>query len=1234
MPPGRRPRPHHQPDQGDAAGPSRSGSSARLSVGATAKLSSPDVSARSRSKSKPVEEEEEVEETNEDQDEEVEDAISLCNFTYNLSTNYRVDAIRVTTERLFHPSKFEDVVRVLRKWYPGEELTEESPLANKSPDPSASEASSSAQAKPSTPLTTPIKQEPNPSSSTSKTAPSPPRKRKSKPDPVYLEAELIGGGKPSEPVGRGHLTVIAYAPKDIAHRLNAEYRARKGPGSKAVSPDTVLNFGYLDISCPRDKDHPLRHFSPSLIDQGWVIPRNGYIVLQRPFFTDRHVSRQFSVYSSQGGYFVDETTKGPWKAWQLMATLSVDFVLPTKMLDYGQDPEEGGFVTKAKSGAGRFRRFIASVLKSSPNDAQDGCCSHVELDRSWPSEDWWQPRCHGKASQLFYSLPKRQISLPLRTVAELRPRVKVKSKSARSHDAIVEKPQPAKSGRGSIEEVLPTDPVELQHYLPLSTTINSLMRACRPSEKVPAVEPPKDLVATPLYKFQQQALAWMIARETSVDEDVGTPMPNWLRIKTSDFEKCACFAQHLLAMTKIEESSEEGPQAPPPTKGARRGTKRSASKRAQQPARTSKQKTTKEARIEEERSPRHFYIDLVTGTPSQVEFCFSSPRESGGILADELGLGKTLEILSLVAAHQRPDGFEDQSLSARMIAAKVPEERPFTSAATLVIAPQALLPQWIQECQRHLPTTPILLYEPTWKEKDPPGVTAAEMERKLEGILIVFVSYEDLSKDYSRSISLKYDSKLERSISPLLEVFWWRVVADESQLFAGKAAHSPLAKMCNSLWRANSWLCSSTPLNQPKDLSAICTYLDIEPFKNRAAFAELIEAAFYRGDAESVRHLRGLCAKIMWRHERADVDAQIVLPSHTELEIKVKAIGLEQSIRERQYTKTRDTIAKALAQGKRLKDPELVMNLRKLISHPSIAPDLGYSNIASFESIFRRLARRTEDEINACKIMYAVQALVANAMRNAYIDQDMDTASWGGDSEYWLGETRHFGEDGVEMLLIQAAKFCEDAVKTDTVLKGEVLSSGTERQTALRIPEALYWVKSALGEPTSPIDHLDPDRVRNLAFRKKFVPAKDVPAQKQRYYFPVARDVGTVEDPAWLEKIVGTGKESQDAARKAIRGQGEGSEPVFVNRLRGGKDGVRAEEQMWTWVPRRTFAAVDSKILHLQVQLTKLHAELRWNRNRLDEVQRSKGRRAGEEGESDDGEASDDPDEGGHCPIW
>ncbi len=80
-----------------------------------------------------------------------------------------------------------------------------------------------------------------------------------------------------------------------------------------------------------------------------------------------------------------------------------------------------------------------------------------------------------------------------------------------------------------------------------------------------------------------------------------------------------------------------------------------------------------------------------------------------------MGLGKTLESLSLVAAHPRPtipiSWRNDTSRSARMIADMEPSERPFISRATLVVCPAALVEQWMDEIRKHfrsrLPSMPM-----------------------------------------------------------------------------------------------------------------------------------------------------------------------------------------------------------------------------------------------------------------------------------------------------------------------------------------------------------------------------------------------------------------------------------------------------------------------------------------------------------------------------------------------
>ena len=69
---------------------------------------------------------------------------------------------------------------------------------------------------------------------------------------------------------------------------------------------------------------------------------------------------------------------------------------------------------------------------------------------------------------------------------------------------------------------------------------------------------------------------------------------------------------------------------------------------------------------------------------------------SGRLLAEDMGLGKTLEVICLTLAHPAPVAWV--AASRRRI------------KATLVVAPPSLLSQWARECRHRAPQLKVLEY--------------------------------------------------------------------------------------------------------------------------------------------------------------------------------------------------------------------------------------------------------------------------------------------------------------------------------------------------------------------------------------------------------------------------------------------------------------------------------------------------------------------------------------------
>ncbi|KAI4180815.1 MAG: hypothetical protein L6R41_007006, partial [Letrouitia leprolyta] len=177
----------------------------------------------------------------------------------------------------------------------------------------------------------------------------------------------------------------------------------------------------------------------------------------------------------------------------------------------------------------------------------------------------------------------------------------------------------------------------------------------------------------------------------------------------------------------------------------------------------------------------------------------------GGILAEEMGLGKTVEMIGLVCLHQYQGTFDVE----RTVIPSVRE-----CAATLIITPPSILGQWKSELQNLAPDLKTTTYE---------GLRTADSDDN-EAYMsrfcnhdIVLTTYNVLAREIHRSGHVpdrifRKEKKYQRRLSPLTQLKWWRVVLDEAQMIESGVSNA--AKVAQLIPRYNAWCVSGTPVKK------------------------------------------------------------------------------------------------------------------------------------------------------------------------------------------------------------------------------------------------------------------------------------------------------------------------------------------------------------------------------------------------------------------------------------
>ena len=178
-------------------------------------------------------------------------------------------------------------------------------------------------------------------------------------------------------------------------------------------------------------------------------------------------------------------------------------------------------------------------------------------------------------------------------------------------------------------------------------------------------------------------------------------------------------------------------------------------------------------------------------TDEQVPIGMSS-EPKGGILAEEMGLGKTVEMIALMCLHKQ--GPVKQS----------PLNFPRCSA-TLIITPPVILPQWKNELQGLAPSLSVFVYEGLRVEAGKCDHKSLLSQFKENDV--VLTTYNILARELhyveTTDRSLRHQKKYERRLSPLTQIYWWRVVLDEAQMLESGVSNA--AKIAKLIPREIAW---------------------------------------------------------------------------------------------------------------------------------------------------------------------------------------------------------------------------------------------------------------------------------------------------------------------------------------------------------------------------------------------------------------------------------------------
>ncbi|KAL2825187.1 SNF2 family N-terminal domain-containing protein [Aspergillus cavernicola] len=375
-------------------------------------------------------------------------------------------------------------------------------------------------------------------------------------------------------------------------------------------------------------------------------------------------------------------------------------------------------------------------------------------------------------------------------------------------------------------------------------------------------------------------------------------------------------------------------------------------------------------RMEYHRNGSKKFREIISGTVLDEE----PPQSLGGLLADMMGLGKTLSILSLaVSSLTQARAWATMPPSPELVRSQ-PGIR--NTKTTLLVVPLSTVNNWVSQIKEHLQDDALSSYVFHGSSR----TTSVDELSKYD---LVITTYSIVLSEISGRGSRR------AGMSPLIKMNMFRIVLDEAHTIREQSAAQTQAIF--KLHSDRRWSVTGTPIqNRLEDLLSVTKFLGLYPYDDRSRFGMHILSRFKTGDATVLASLRVLVDSFTLRRVKDKIDIptrhdKILMLEFTETErqlheffrkesnvmMRVIAGDDKKQMKGRMYhhiLKAMMILRQISAHGKELLDNDERMRIKGLSVNDAIDLEEGSSDNATDKKAYEMFTLMQESSADMCAV--------------------------------------------------------------------------------------------------------------------------------------------------------------------------------------------------------------------------------------------------------------------------